>query len=578
MKFHLSCFLLILFFSTHALSQNKKADSLINLLEKNKRKNTDSILFWGNKLLELSVANKNKNYAYEANRRISYYYLQNQVYDSVFVYDRRMLQNAKQLDSFKVISAYQNKAAYFDSKAEFDSSLIVLEKAQKLGYRNLKSADRTDSIKKIKSILFIETALVKNHLRNNNYEKALKLTYANLKTSNLYNIETFHAWNYFYLGLINLELGNLGEAEKYYLKELEFAKEKQNINMEGFALIHLGNVSIAKDNSEQEALKYYKQANSLFKQNNYSKGLMSAQRRLFEVYEKLNNYKSAIYIGENYVETYLKNKSQDGYLSAFLIALGRVHMKNGNEIKGNEYLRKGLSFVKENPNKENIDIINQAYKTYKSNKNYEKALEAFEYITHLKDSLLINEEFTSQLAEANTKYEVEQKNNKILTQKLEIEEKETEKQQAVYITSLFILLAFILSYLLYKRKKLLREEQSKYLQELKRGSQLEKMIARIQNQNYKVDGIDDTNFHDYIKDKLNINQELFDVYLLLLKENTYNEIANTLNLSVNGIKSRIKKLHQSLKIYANRDIDIAIKKVDRIEIFNDLRIDFITNT
>jgi tetratricopeptide (TPR) repeat protein len=578
MKFLLSCFLLILFFSTHALSQNKEADSLINLLEKNKRKNTDSILFWGNKLLELSAANKNKNYAYEANRRISYYYLQNQVYDSVFVYDRRMLQNAKQLDSFKVISAYQNKAAYFDSKAEFDSSLIVLEKAQKLGYRNLKSADRTDSIKKIKSILFIETALVKNHLRNNNYEKALKLTYANLKTSNLYNIETFHAWNYFYLGLINLELGNLGEAEKYYLKELEFAKEKQNINMEGFALIHLGNVSIAKDNSEQEALKYYKQANSLFKQNNYSKGLMSAQRRLFEVYEKLNNYKSAIYIGENYVETYLKNKSQDGYLSAFLIALGRVHMKNGNEIKGNEYLRKGLSFVKENPNKENIDIINQAYKTYKSNKNYEKALEAFEYITHLKDSLLINEEFTSQLAEANTKYEVEQKNNKILTQKLEIEEKETEKQQAVYITSLFILLAFILSYLLYKRKKLLREEQSKYLQELKRGSQLEKMIARIQNQNYMVDGIDDTNFHDYIKDKLNINQELFDVYLLLLKEKTYNEIANTLNLSVNGIKSRIKKLHQSLKIYANRDIDMAIKKVDRIEIFNDLRIDFITNT
>ncbi|MFV0573271.1 MAG: hypothetical protein ACK5M1_12715 [Xanthomarina gelatinilytica] len=187
----------------------------------------------------------------------------------------------------------------------------------------------------------------------------------------------------------------------------------------------------------------------------------------------------------------------------------------------------------------------------------------------------INENFVQKLAEANTKYEVEQKNNRILSQKLELEQKQKEKNRLIYVSSLIFGLALLLAYLLYKRKKQLNKENKKYLSELNRNKRLQALVKQNANSPQKVKGIDDPNFKTYIQDILTINDDIFEVYVELVKGKSYEEVANTIdNISLSGAKTRINKLYEALKIYSKKDLDEKMTKSQSIKIFNDLYVEY----
>ncbi|MFV0572301.1 MAG: tetratricopeptide repeat protein [Xanthomarina gelatinilytica] len=373
-----------------AQNKNNKVDSLFNLIEKNKKMNNDSIVIWGTELLKVSNETKDDTIRYKASKKISYYYLRNRIFDSVKKYDMLMLTTARKIDCLKVMSSLQNQAAYFNNVGLKDSALYVLERAKRIGHNNLKSKTKEDSLKKINSILYIETAIVKNYFKDKEFEKALELSYSNLNTSNKYGITKFLPYNFFYLGLINLELGNLDEALKYYQKEFELSLKQENPYMKGYALIHLGNVFYEKEDIPV-AKEYYVKANTLFEENNYLKGKLSSKRKLFSIYEKEENYGQASKIGEDYISMYLKTGQLDNYLASFFIKLGRVYHKAGNLLKAREYIEKGLGYASKYKNKDNVNIINEAYITYKELGDYKMALENHEILTELRDSLLLNE-------------------------------------------------------------------------------------------------------------------------------------------------------------------------------------------
>ncbi len=556
-------------------SEKVRSDVLIDLIKKNKRKTIDSLYVWGVELLNISEKQNNDTIRYEALKTNSYYFLRNREFDSVKKYDDLMLEIAKRLDSFKVISSYQNKAAYYNEKSVKDSALYILKKAQGIGYNNLRSQTKEDSIQKINKILFIETAIVKNYFRNKAFDKALELTYANLNTSNKYGITRFHAWNYFYLGLLNLELEKFEEAEIYYRKELEYSRKSKKKNMEGFALMHIGNVFYRK-NEIRQAKYYYLEAKTLFEQIDYLKGKLLSKKKIVAIYEEENDFVKASILGEEYLKEYLERSNMDIYSSSFCVKLGRIFHKKGDKFKGDSLINIGLNYAKENFEEKNVDIYNEAYTTYKELRRYKEALTNYEILTKLKDSLLLNDTFTQQLADANIKFEVEKKNNKILNQELKAEKEERKKQKLISVICIVILLLFLLVYFLAKRGKELKAEKDKHIQELERGKRLRNMVSHLRNTPNKIDGINDTKFHKFLKQKLQIDNDLLKVYLPLVEGKTYKEIADIITLSLSGTKSRINKLYDALKIYS-KDFDIKMSNSKSVKIFNDLYVDFQVN-
>lgn len=424
--------ILVLFYQIPSYSQNQitlEIDSLTELIDKNRKLNNDSIPIWGKNLLSKAENLKDDTLGYDTSRKISYYFLRNREFDSVKKYDDLLMKYASKIDSFKVVSSLQNKAAYYNEIGDKDSAMYVLKLGKKIGYNNLKSKNRQDSVQKIKKILFLQTAIVKNHFRDKDFEKALALTYDNLSTSNKYGITAFHAWNYFYLGLINLELKNYAEAEKYYLKELEYSRKKKNAAMEGFALMHLGNVSFDKGDLEI-AKKKYNAADKIFEESNYLKGKLASKKKLFNILEQEKNYQKAIEIGEQYIKDYLDQGTLDDYLSSFYVRIGRAYNNLGQRDIGKDYIDEGIIYASAHPNETNINLISQAYLSYKENESFKKALEFHEMLTRLRDSLLLNDKYTKQLAEANKKFQTEQKEKELTEQKLANQQQQLLTQKA----------------------------------------------------------------------------------------------------------------------------------------------------
>ncbi len=568
---YLYFFILFTFISFFAFGQTKNKviiDSIIRKIDKNKRTSNDSIAQWGLQLLSISKKYNNDTIEYEAVRRLSYFYLRKGKFDSVKKYNSLMLESAKKIDSFKIVSSYQNIAAYYNYVSKKDSAMYVLKKAQKLGNNNLLSKNRKDSLQKIKLILFIETAIVKNHFRDKSFEKALQLTYLNLKTSNKYGIKTFHAWNYFYLGLINLELGNYDEAEKYYKKEYDYSVKQKRKDMEGFALMHLGNVFFAKRDIKS-AKNYYLKANTIFNKNDYLKGKLISKKKIFSIYENENKLAEAIKIGEEYVVDYLKNSVQDDYLSGFYIKLGRVFHKVGNSLKGEYYINKGFRHVTNNPNENNVNLINQAYLTYKELNQHSKALKYYETVTKLKDSLLINEKFTNQLAEANTKFETEQKEKELAQQKIATQEQELLTQKANtrnWLLLLSLVAVAIVSFAIYKRYK--SETKAKQIISIQKDT-IENLQKELHHRVKNNLAIIDT-FIEIAKEEF--NDEKFDKKLTEIQNRivSINEIHKQLYQSSDvtnlNIKNYIDVLSKNVvQSFENKDISIH-KNIENINL------------
>lgn len=199
--------------------------------------------------------------------------------------------------------------------------------------------------------------------------------------------------------------------------------------MEGFALMHLGNVSFDKGDLEI-AKKKYNAADKIFEESNYLKGKLASKKKLFNILEQEKNYQKAIEIGEQYIKDYLNQGTLDDYLSAFYVRIGRAYNNLGQRDIGKDYIDEGIIYASAHPNETNINLISQAYLSYKENENFKKALEFHEMLTRLRDSLLLNDKYTKQLAEANKKFQTEQKERELTEQKLATQQQQLLTQKA----------------------------------------------------------------------------------------------------------------------------------------------------
>lgn len=277
------------------------------------------------------------------------------------------------------------------------------------------------------------------------------------------------------LGYINYKQGNYAEAEDYYSKYINLAKQIKDSLMLGHAYSESSEVFVEKKDY-RKALSYlfaakniyatlmqaYKDINS--SHTNYyavsAARIVKVNFQTGRVYKLMNILDSALDYSMYAVEGSKKEASNSYDVASFYINAGDVYRLQGNNAKAVELLKMGLSIAVQIMHKENErDACNYLSLIYRQQKRYDSAFIYFSRYTELKDSI-VNNETKSKIAQVQAQYNVAKK------------DKEISRQQQVrniiigcFVLALLLLLFFYNRYR-YRQKNIFQQTFNRQQNEL----------------------------------------------------------------------------------------------------------------
>lgn len=294
---------------------------------------------------------------------------------------------------------------------------------------------------------------------NGEYKKALEWHLKSLKLNEEIQDKKSMAISNNDIGVLYKVMKDYPTALVYYQKSLALCREAK---MENGVALTLGNIGTIYNEMGQEdkALDYYKQSLAKAKEIDSQDAKVNALSNIGELYAKQHDPKSALPYFLDAIKIDRANEDKYGMILSS-INLGSTYKDLGNYPSAMPYLKDAIRFAKEigaSPLLVNgYESMAGLYETMGDTKN---ALLYHKLFSDLKDSLL-NTERTEQLAEMQTKYETEKKEQEIgqLTQDNKISALQLQ-QRTTQIILLIIAVVFILvvSFLLYNRNKIKQRE------------------------------------------------------------------------------------------------------------------------
>jgi two-component sensor histidine kinase len=286
-------------------------------------------------------------------------------------------------------------------------------------------------------------------------EKALPLFLSAIKQQEQIKDSSGLSFSYNNLGLMYYAQYNYPEALFNLKKSLQIdEKTGDKISATG-SLVNIGIVYTYID-SLDEALQLYNKALAIYTSLKDTSGIMSSYSNIAKIHYSKEEYAQALdYYKKN--EIYLKQYPNSERISAYFNAVANTYLKMKNFALAESFAFKDLEVCEKN------QLLNRkqfAYETlnvvYSEMGNYQKAHQFLTKYTELRDSIL-NENRNSTIAEIQTKYEIEKKENEILRIQAEKENeisKSNTKSILLFAISFFsiIIIAFILWAYLSKKK------------------------------------------------------------------------------------------------------------------------------
>ncbi|MBI4929983.1 MAG: tetratricopeptide repeat protein, partial [Bacteroidetes bacterium] len=259
----------------------------------------------------------------------------------------------------------------------------------------------------------------------------------------------------------------------------------------------LNNIALVYDEMHdyKQALSFYKRAEQILRETNNKRGLASVQNNIGEIYYSVGKNDSALYyynlslqamkelnnknaigmIYTNFASIYfdkeeydkaidydtrslqIRKELEDKYsIASSYINLGNDYGAKGEFQKSIEYYNQAIAIARQMEAKE---VTANAYlgisDTYYAMKNYASAYNYHKKYSELKDSLL-NEESSKQIAEMQTKYETEKKEQQItlLNKDKELQDAQLNRQKMViWSVAGGLLVVLILSIFIFRERK-----------------------------------------------------------------------------------------------------------------------------
>ena len=366
----------------------------------------------------------------------------NSDFDSTFLVAKEALKLAEHLKYDKgIASAYMRLGSVFNWKGKNDSALFYIQQAYEIRKqrRDYKGATKCCF------------SLCNVYKQTGKTDKAFQVMYDALRLNKYTGDNADLAEIYIELGNLNVEYGAMKTALDYFLKAEKLAKNNNDIPNLLSAYSGLGNYYFINNNFKT-ALNYYFKSDTLNTKINNRIALCINYNNIALCYDQLKDVKNAtiyyhkalnesIVLGLRYAEA---NASYN---------LGSMFNNRNMPDSAIYYLNRSLVIADETDDAKRIaDCYEYLSDAYEFKKDFEKALHFHKLSYQLNDSLL-NSEKISKIAEMQTKYETEIKEQQIVLLDAQNKTKSAQRNIFVVATLLFLLLAIAILVGLLKTRK-----------------------------------------------------------------------------------------------------------------------------
>ena len=255
---------------------------------------------------------------------------------------------------------------------------------------------------------------------------------------------------YIVSGYINQAWGNFDEAERICRYTLSMAKAQNNVNAEAYSLLAIGNAFLAK-NDVDSAHIYIEDSRKKFIESADNYGVALSNRDLGTYHLiKGNSQKSLSYlkIGLDILKASSNNR---GY-SEILAIMGKVYLERHDYENAVKHLKESQQLALQMELFEDVIKNYQSLSTaYEQWGRFESSLRCIQKYSYLKDSIF-NAEKHFQIAELQTQYETEKKEQQIALQNIELDKNKSIQRLLILAFILASTLAFF-SFRWYRIKK-----------------------------------------------------------------------------------------------------------------------------
>ena len=383
---------------------------------------------------------------------------------------------------------------------------------------------------------------------------------------------------FYNIGYLYMDMEQYPKAESYFYKAMEDSIQIKNkdyvyMNYHSLGLLY------SRWHKFDKALHYDSLALNTYKKNGYKLYVFDVLNNIAVVYQRMKQYDKAIPYHQKALKLAdsLNHKLiQIGGKLSFVNTL--LHLKKYNKA---EKILKQL--VKDTIDRHNFNLSNLAdfweynYEVYKHQKQYQKALAAFEKYKTINDSIS-NKERDIKIADLETKYQSEAKEKKLIEKEKELLKQKVAKQNLIIglgisglllIFLLFFLIKFYRKHQKEKRKLVILTRKVKALTEqLTKEEKIAfnqsgiSQVSNYYNNKSKKAGIlpsfdNDKNrfesqvikdFHNYLKNKFGIDRPiLIEVWASIANGVSRKEFTEKFGYSENTVKAWRKDLYKILK-------------------------------
>lgn len=255
---------------------------------------------------------------------------------------------------------------------------------------------------------------------------------------------------YIVSGYINQAWGNYAEVERICNSTLKMAEQQSNKSAQAFSLLALGNACASK-NQFDSAYVFFQKASRLFYQENDSYGIALAERDLGNFYIQKRETTNALKYLQNSLKI-LESLSENRGISEVLALIGKVHFYKSDYETSIKYFDKSQRLaVGMELYEDIIRNLKDISEVYQKLGKYDIALSYQLKYSSLKDSIF-NAEKHLQIADLQTQYESEKKEQQIAIQNIQLEKNQSIQRLLVLAIVLALALAFF-SFRWYRIKK-----------------------------------------------------------------------------------------------------------------------------
>jgi two-component system, NarL family, sensor kinase len=344
-------------------------------------------------------------------------------------------------------NAYTNIGSIFNQKFEYDSALQSYSKALQIGEQLHKQYPNDFRNKRSLAITYNFVGGV-NYFKGN-YDQALSFYFKTLTLFEDLDDKLKIASTLNNIGLVLEEKKDFDKAEEFFFKALKINEKIMNKRLLAGTYNNIGNV-LSEKMEDDSALVYYLKAAAVNKETGHKNWLAFNYVNIGKIYTEKKEFEKAL----GFLLQSLEIRKELGELRGIAgsyTGIGDLYFKKGNFAEAKKNLLISLQITQDISAKPGLmDAYLALAKCDSAMGNYKSAFEYHQLYSQIKDSVF-NEESSKQMAEVQTKYETEKKENqnKLLLKEnkistLEIGRQKTRKNYIIIAFSVVLLLGLFL--------------------------------------------------------------------------------------------------------------------------------------